>query len=117
MKILLVIIGTISLILGSIGIVLPLLPTTPFLLLSAACYLRSSEKLHSWLINHKIFGQYILNYEHGAMSLKAKIFVLGFLYLSIGHVIFFTESVLPMKIGLFAVIIGVTIHLLKLKTV
>ena len=116
MKTLLIIIGTISLILGSIGIILPLLPTTPFLLLSAACYLRSSQQLHKWLINHRILGPYINNYEHGAMTLKAKIFVLGLLYLSIGHLIF-TTSVLPMKIGLVFVVIGVTIHLLKLKTI
>ena len=117
MKILLVVIGTISLILGSIGIVLPLLPTTPFLLLSGVCYLKSSPQLHKWLVNHKIFGPYINNYEHGSMTLRAKILALGLLYISIGYTIFLTTSTLSMKIGLSIVVIGVTIHLLKLKTI
>ena len=51
--------GTISLILGIIGIVLLILPTTPFLLLAAACYARSSEKFYNWLLNNRILGSYI----------------------------------------------------------
>ncbi|MDR2823760.1 MAG: YbaN family protein, partial [Prevotellaceae bacterium] len=58
MKYLLIVLGVISLAWGVLGIFLPLLPTTPFLLLSAFLFARSSEKLHSWLLNHKILGKY-----------------------------------------------------------
>ena len=63
LKILLIAIGSFFLILGFIGILIPGLPTTPFLLLSAACYFRSSDRLYSWLLNHKIFGKYIRNFR------------------------------------------------------
>lgn len=60
---LLFVVGIISLVLGIIGIVLPLLPTTPFLLLAAACFARSSEKFHNWLLSHKYFGPIIVNWQ------------------------------------------------------
>jgi uncharacterized membrane protein YbaN (DUF454 family) len=55
-KIFLIIVGSLSLALGVAGIFLPLLPTTPFLLLSAACWVKASPMLYSWLLNHRIFG-------------------------------------------------------------
>ncbi len=74
MKILYTIVGTTSLILGIIGIFLPLLPTTPFLLLTAAMYFRSSPRLYYWLIQQKYLGSYIRNFrEHKAIPLHAKI--------------------------------------------
>lgn len=66
--------GWLSLALGVIGIVLPLLPTTPFVLLSAFCFSRSSKRFHLWLLNHKVFGSLIRDWERdGVISLKAKI--------------------------------------------
>jgi len=66
--------GWLSLILGIIGIFLPLLPTTPFVLLSAYCFSRSSERLHSWLINQPRLGPMIQNWEqHGSISQNAKV--------------------------------------------
>lgn len=56
--------GTIFLIIGIIGIFLPLLPTTPFLLLTAICYERGSDKFHAWLIGHKYFGPPILDWQN-----------------------------------------------------
>ena len=65
--------GTASLVLGIIGIVVPLLPTTPFLLLAAFCYQRGSERLHNWLINHPRFGPAIRDWrKHGVISRTAK---------------------------------------------
>lgn len=65
--------GWISLILGLIGIVLPLLPTTPFILLAAFCFQRGSDRLHRWLVNHPRFGPLIADWrERGAISRKAK---------------------------------------------
>ena len=73
--------GIFALSLGIIGIVVPLLPTTPFLLLAAACFVRSSEKLYAWLLHHKWFGEYIRHYrEHRAITLRAKIVILVLLW-------------------------------------
>ena len=76
-----VLFGTIFLGLGILGIVLPVLPTTPFLLLAAACYLRGSEKLHKWLIQHKIFGEFIQNYMEGK-GIKRKQKIISIIFLS-----------------------------------
>ena len=74
MKTLYIVIGTISLALGILGIFLPLLPTTPFLLLTAALYFKGSSRLYNWLLNHRYFGPYIRNYrENKAIPLRAKI--------------------------------------------
>ena len=68
------IVGLTSLALGIAGVVLPLLPTTPFVLLSAYCFARSSPRLHDWLLGHKIFGPLIHNWEqHRAISPRAKV--------------------------------------------
>ncbi|WP_373830933.1 YbaN family protein, partial [Bacteroides heparinolyticus] len=77
MKTAYIILGTISLVLGFIGIFLPLLPTTPFLLLTAALYFRGSPRLYQWLLNHKYLGTYIRNFrENKAIPLRAKIYSL-----------------------------------------
>jgi uncharacterized membrane protein YbaN (DUF454 family) len=64
-RILLIITGTLFVGLGIVGIFIPVLPTTPFLLLAAACYARSSRKFHEWLLNNRWFGDYIRNYLQG----------------------------------------------------
>ncbi len=67
--------GTISLILGLIGVALPLLPTVPFILLAAFCFSRSSERMHQWLVEHDVFGPPIAEWrDHGAISRKGKWF-------------------------------------------
>lgn len=115
-KFMLILIGTISLIFGIVGILMPLLPTTPFLLLSSFCYLRSSKRLYNWLINHRILGNYIYNYlTYRAIKKSAKIGAIIFLWISLGLSIFIVES-LYLKILLFAIGIGVSIHLLSLKS-
>jgi uncharacterized membrane protein YbaN (DUF454 family) len=115
-KYLLIMLGTISLVLGFIGIFLPILPTTPFLLLSAFCYIRSSEKLYNWLINHKIFGKYIYNYmTYKAIPKKTKIIAISSLWATLTVSIIFMDN-LHIRIFLILVGIGVSIHLLKLKT-
>lgn len=73
MKTLYIALGTLSLALGILGIFLPLLPTTPFLLLTAALYFKSSPRLYNWLLNHKHLGPYIRNFrENKAIPLRAK---------------------------------------------
>ncbi|MEM1132860.1 MAG: YbaN family protein [Pseudomonadota bacterium] len=66
-------IGAIALALGALGVFLPLLPTTPFILLAAFAFARSSERVHDWLLQHRIFGPLIANWrDHGAISRKTK---------------------------------------------
>ncbi len=84
-RVLLLFIGSISLVLGVIGIFLPLLPTTPFLLLSAGCFARSSKRFYSWLVSHPILSKYILAYLNGeGIPRKAKIYTLCTLWLTMG---------------------------------
>ncbi len=116
--------GTICLFLGAIGIVLPILPTTPFLLASAACYYKSSPKMHKWLLNNKLFGNYIKNYQEGrGIPRKTKIIALTVLWVTIGiSTIFFLDRilpsflVLPMQIIMIIVAVVVTVYMLKLPT-
>ncbi len=68
------VVGLLALALGAIGIALPLLPTTPFLLVAAFAFAQSSEKLHQWLLDHNVFGPLIDNWQrHGAISRRAKV--------------------------------------------
>jgi len=115
---LLFLVGTISLVLGIIGIFLPILPTTPFLLLSAACYLRSSERMHKWLLNNKWFGNYIKNYQEGrGIPLKTKVVAISFLWITILLSAFFIlNEILIAQTVLLIIAIGVTVHLLRLPT-
>ncbi len=72
-RIILIAIGIVSLALGGLGVVLPLLPTTPFVLVAAFAFANSSESLHQWLLDHNVFGPLIANWRrHGAISRVAK---------------------------------------------
>jgi len=114
---LLIIAGTIFLGCGIIGIFLPILPTTPFLLLAAACYARSSKKFYDWLMNNKWFGTYIKNYREGrGVPLKVKVFTISLLWTTILVSVFFVISNFWIKIVLIIIAIGVTIHILTIKT-
>lgn len=116
-RILLVIIGTISLFLGVIGIFIPLLPTTPFLLLSAACYARSSKKFYQWLLSNKYFGEYIKNYrEKKGVPIKIKIYSITLLWITILTSVFLFVEILILKILLVAIAFLVSIHIMSLKT-
>jgi uncharacterized membrane protein YbaN (DUF454 family) len=109
--------GTIFLVLGAIGIVVPILPTTPFLLLSAACYLKGSERMYRWLLDNKLFGTCIKNYKDGkGISAKGKIFTLSLLWITILYSGFFLVASAIIQVVLLAVCIGVTIHLVRIPT-
>ena len=116
-KILLMSIGVISAGLGIAGIFLPVLPTTPFLLLAAFCFSRSSEKFHTWLTTSKLTRSYISNYLSGkGMPLKQKIISISILWLTIGcTTIFFIENWL-VRIIILVIASAVTIHLIRIKT-
>lgn len=109
--------GILLVIIGIIGIFLPVLPTTIFLILASACFVKSSPKANDWLRNHKILGQYIKNYQDKTgLTFKSKIFNLVFLWIMILASAFLLTNSLPIKILLIAIAIGVTIHLLLIKT-
>jgi uncharacterized membrane protein YbaN (DUF454 family) len=110
--------GTISLALGTIGLFFPILPTTPFLLISAACYVRSSERMYNWLIKNRWFGNYIRNYQEGkGIPLKTKIFAISILWATILYSSFFIlNEILIAQIVLLCVAVGVSVHLLRLPT-
>lgn len=116
-KIILLVFGLIAFGLGVIGIFVPLLPTTPFLLLSAALFLRSSTRLYNWLLNHRYFGNYIKNYLfYKTIPLKSKIVSISLLWVFILFSIFFIVNHLLIKIVLLCIAIGVTWHILSFKT-
>jgi len=117
-KVLLLIVGTFSLVLGAIGIFLPILPTTPFLLLSAACYMRSSERMHKWLLGNRWFGEYIRNYQKGrGIPMKTKIVAITLLWGAIFFSAFFVlDEIFIAQVALLLIAFGVSIHLLRLPT-
>ena len=109
--------GTTSFFIGVAGVVLPLLPATHFLLFSAFCYARSSEKFYNKLMGSKIFGDYIKSYKKGnGMPLHAKIIVILILWTTIIISAFTSVDNMIIQILLFGVAIGVTIHLAIIKT-
>ncbi|MFA6735842.1 MAG: YbaN family protein [Saccharofermentanales bacterium] len=109
--------GTISLILGVTGIFLPVLPTTPFLLLAAFCYARSSRKLHDWLISRKHLGSYIHNYmEHRAIKKSVKVRAVIFLWVALILSMILVDN-LYVRIILPLIGAAVTWHIASLKTI
>jgi uncharacterized membrane protein YbaN (DUF454 family) len=116
-KYLLIISGGFSVALGVVGIFIPVLPTTPFFLLAVFCYLRSSKKLYSWLIHHKVFGAYIYNYiTYRAVLRSTKIGAIIFLWTGLIVSILMIDSWYIR--GLLILIgIGVSIHLILLRAV
>lgn len=114
---LLFVLGTLSAGLGIAGIILPLVPTTPLLLLSAYCYARSSERLHRWLLGNRWLGAYIRNYHEGrGMPRREKAVTLALLWLTIGLTGLLILSQWWARALLVAVAVGVTTYLLRLPT-
>lgn len=109
--------GTIFLGLGGLGVFLPVLPATPFLLLSAACYYKSSERMHRWMLNNRWFGTYVRNYKEGrGIPLKTKIFTLALLWTVITYSALFFVSILIIQAVLFIIAAAVTVHVIRLPT-
>ncbi len=107
--------GTVSVFLGLLGIILPLLPTTPFLLLAAASYAKSSEKFYNWLIGNRFFGNYIKNYREGkGIPLRVKISAISFLWITILITVFFFIPIIVVKILLIIIAATVTVHIVKI---
>lgn len=117
MKLLYTILGSLSLVLGLIGIVVPVLPTTPFLLLSAALYLRGSKRLYDWLMHHPTLGPYITHFRvHRAIPLKTKVVALIMLWVTMLITVIFFIPLVWVKVLLLAIAAAVTWHILSFKT-
>ena len=104
--------------LGAIGVVIPGLPTTPFLILAAACFIRSSQRLYDWLIQNKTFGPYLKDYREGkGIPKKAKILAVSMIIIFVSYSVFFAIENLTLKItvgvlgliGLFYVLFRVPV--------
>ena len=113
----LITVGSISLGIGVLGIFLPLLPTTVFLLFSAACFARSSDRLYNWLLSHKWFGPYIRNWrEHKAITRRNKIVILFVLWITLCFSALMATENIFVRLALLAVGLGVTFFILSLRT-
>lgn len=105
MRLILIVIGLIFTALGIAGAVLPLLPTTPFLLVAVFCFARSSDRFYNWLINQKIYKEYVENfYLHRGYTLQQKIKILISLYIVIAFSIYMV-NVLAVRVGLIIMVI------------
>jgi uncharacterized membrane protein YbaN (DUF454 family) len=110
--------GTVSLAIGTIGIVLPILPTTPLLLLALACYCRSSKRMTKWVLTNKYFGSYIRRYKEGkGIPIKTKIITIAILWITISYSAFFiVNNWCIVQLILFAIATAVSTHIIRLPT-
>lgn len=112
-----VVLGIIFCVLGVIGIFVPLLPTTPFLLLSAALFFRSSPRLYHLLLNHPHLGPYIRNFrEHKAIPLRIKIISVSLVWLTILHAVFFLLDYWILEILLLILAVCISVYILHFRT-
>jgi hypothetical protein len=109
--------GLACLFLGAVGIFVPVLPTTPFLLLAAGLFMRSSSRLYLWITNHRVFGTFIRNYRRfHAVPLHSKVFAIVLLWLMIGYSIIWVTDAWWLRVLLFLVAAAVSVHILRMKT-
>lgn len=115
-KIVLNIVGSIAVLLAILGVFLPLLPTTPFLLLASACYFKSSPRMYRWLVSNRILGNYIRNFQSGrGIPLRGKIVTLLLLWASLSLSIYSIDA-LVVQLILTAIGIAVSTLILRMKT-
>lgn len=110
------IVGSTAVLLAILGVFLPLLPTTPFLLLASACYFRSSPRMYRWLASNRMLGNYIRNFQSGrGIPLRGKIATLLLLWASLSFSIYRIDA-LVVQLILAAIGIAVSLMILRVKT-
>lgn len=115
LRLLLILIGVASVALAILGMFLPLLPTVPLLLLAAACFARSSEKFHNWLLEHPQLGPIVRDFLGGqGIPLRAKVSAIAMTWASISISVLFLLTVLWVKVLLIGIGLCVSIYLLRL---
>jgi hypothetical protein len=103
--------------LALLGFILPLLPTTPFLIAAAACFYRSSPRFYNLMMNNRYFGHTLRDYKAGkGISLRVKLVSLAFLWLSSLVSIIFFIPYLWLKMVVMVMVIGVTVHIYMIRT-
>ena len=106
--------GFVFVVLGVLGIFLPILPTTPFLLLAAACYVRSSERFYDWLLSHPKLSKYVLGYLDGqGIPAKAKKYTLLTLWVTLSFTLYIVP-LWPVRILLAIIGLSVSVYILRL---
>lgn len=116
LRLLLVGVGCLSVALGVLGIFLPVLPTTPFLLLAAACFLRSSRRLYHWLVSHPRLGPWVSDYLEGqGIPLKGKVWAIGLMWASI-LLSCYLVPLLYARLFMLTSAVLVTVYILRQKT-
>jgi uncharacterized protein len=114
---LLIFMGSISVGLAVLGIALPVLPTTPFLLFAAWCYARSSKRFYVWLMTHRLWGKYLSDYTSGkGVPVKVKVYAIALLWITILSSVIFAIDKLWLQMLLLAIATGVSFHILRIKT-
>lgn len=118
MKILLTALGLLSLGLGVLGIFLPVLPTTPLLLLAAALFLRGNRNLYDWLMNHPELGPYIRNFmEHKAIPLRVKVISVSLVWITLINCAIFVAEHWAFRLFFILLATAITVHILSYKTI
>ncbi len=116
-KTLLLATGWIALALGAIGLLVPVLPTAPFVLVAAACFARSSARLHRWLVEHPVFGEHITDFLEGrGLQARTKLIAIGTLWASVVVSIWFLIPLLAVDLVVATIAVLVTAYLLRLPT-
>ena len=117
MRILLAFLGLLSLGLGILGAFLPVLPTTPLLLLAAALFLRSSQPLYDWLMNHPRLGPYIRNFMvYRAIPLRVKIVSVTMVWVTLLYCAVAVAGHWALRVMFIVIAVAVSIHILRFKT-
>jgi len=110
-------IGIFSLVLGFIGIFLPLLPTTPFILMAAYCFAKSSERFHRYIMQHKLFGRMVTDfYEKKVISTKNKIIALTLMWITLSLSVIFFMPHIWVKLVVLGIGVSVTVYLLTFRS-
>ena len=118
MKILLTALGLLSLGLGVLGIFLPVLPTTPLLLLAAALFLRGNRNLYDWLMDHPELGPYIRNFmEHKAIPLRVKVISVSLVWITLINCAIFVAEHWAFRLFFILLATAITVHILSYKTI
>ncbi len=113
----LIIAGLIAVLLGTIGVFVPVLPTTPFLLLAAWCFGSSSDRFYHWLMNHRLWGKYLSDYTEGkGIPFRIKAGALTLLWAAILSSAYFAVENTLVRIILIVIALAVSTHILHIKT-
>lgn len=100
-----------------VGIVLPLVPTTPFLIVSAACFYKSSPRFYGLIMNNRYVGHYLNDYKLGkGVPLRVKLVSIGFMWISAIISLIFFVPFLWLKLLIVFIVAGVTVHICRIKT-